>query len=263
MIWRVVIAFVLLVWFGRGFAERGADLDLPDLIDQSRASVLPVGTYAETDNPRFGFRGTGFVVGDGLSVITAAHVLPPQGDTSRGLVVQVPLGPPGRFESRQARPIASDLARDLVVLRIDGPALKPLSLANLAPREGRAVALLGFPLAGALGFSLVTHRGIVASITEMTLPAPTSATLSARVIRRMRDDPGIQVLQLDATVYPGNSGGPVLDGRSGEVIGVVSMTLVKATREAVIGNPSGITYAIPVQSVQDLLAKARSATHPR
>jgi hypothetical protein len=39
---------------------------------------LAVGTYNATDNPRFGFRGSGFVVGDGNLLITNAHVLPPE-----------------------------------------------------------------------------------------------------------------------------------------------------------------------------------------
>ncbi|MDP1045453.1 hypothetical protein Q6332_30925, partial [Klebsiella pneumoniae] len=42
-----------------------AAADLPALIERSKPSVVLVGTYSPTDNPRFGFRGTGFAVADG------------------------------------------------------------------------------------------------------------------------------------------------------------------------------------------------------
>ena len=46
-------------------AGRAAAAELPELVAAAKPSVLPVGTYNATDSPRFGFRGTGFVVGDG------------------------------------------------------------------------------------------------------------------------------------------------------------------------------------------------------
>ena len=53
--------------------------------------------------------------------------------------------------------------------------------------------------------------------------------------------------------YPGNSGSPVYDVESGEVIGIINMVFVKATRESALSQPSGITYAIPVNHLQSLL----------
>jgi S1-C subfamily serine protease len=61
------------------------------------------------------------------------------------------------------------------------------------------------------------------------------------------------VYQLDATAYPGNSGGPLLDAHGGQVVGIVNMVLVKGTRESALTNPTGITYAIPVRFARDLL----------
>jgi S1-C subfamily serine protease len=63
------------------------------------------------------------------------------------------------------------------------------------------------------------------------------------------------VFQLDATAYPGNSGGPLFDPRSGAVFGVISMVLVKGTRESALSQPSGITYAIPSRYVSEMLAR--------
>jgi S1-C subfamily serine protease len=64
------------------------------------------------------------------------------------------------------------------------------------------------------------------------------------------------VLQLDATAYPGNSGSPIYDPATGDVLGIVNMVFVKGTKEAALSQPSGITYAVPVQHLQALLRKA-------
>ena len=61
---------------------------LPDLIDRSRQAVVAVGTFAATDSPRFGFRGTGFAVGDGRRIVTCAHVIP--NPIEKDLMITVP-----------------------------------------------------------------------------------------------------------------------------------------------------------------------------
>ena len=65
------------------------------------------------------------------------------------------------------------------------------------------------------------------------------------------------MLQLDATAYPGNSGSPVYDPETGDVIGIINMVLVKGTKESALSQPSGITYAVPSRHLQGLLDKAR------
>lgn len=231
-------------------------LELPDLIAAARPSVVPVGTFSATDNPRFAFRGTGFAVGDGTLVVTNFHVLPSAVETAGAptLMVQAPRGP-GAFEGRIARVVASDRARDLALLKIEGEALPALPLAEGAlAREGLGIALIGFPIGGILGFSPVTHRGIISSITTIALPAPTAQRLEERAIARLRDGP-FEVYQLDATAYPGNSGGPVFDISTGRVVGVINMVLVRGTRESALSQPTGISYAIPVRFVRELLER--------
>ncbi|MFG6416601.1 S1C family serine protease [Roseateles sp. DC23W] len=233
--------------------------DLPALIDRSKPSVVLVGTYSPTDSPRFGFRGSGFVVADGNLVITNAHVLPAPDvpEAERRVAVQVRL-PTGDWEMRSARIAALDRPHDLVALRFDGapvPAL-PIAAPGVA-REGLAVLLMGFPIGGALGFSTVSHRGIIAAITPISLPAATARTLDPRALRQLRAG-SFDILQLDATAYPGNSGGPVLDQRSGEVVGVVNMVLTKAGKESALTQPSGISYAIPVAPLISLTEAAKT-----
>ena len=65
------------------------------------------------------------------------------------------------------------------------------------------------------------------------------------------------MFQLDATAYPGNSGGPLFDPRSGAVLGVINMVLTKSTRESAMSQPSGISYAIPSRYVLELMARHR------
>ena len=228
--------------------------DLVEVIAAAKASVLPVGTYSATGNPRFEFRGTGFVVGDGTQLVTNFHVLPAGAESESGPQMAV-IGSRTSTEGqvRKARVVATDRLRDLVLLQLEGGPLPTLKLAAAGSvREGQGIALMGFPLGGTLGFSVVTHRGIIASLTTVALPAATAQQLDARALSLLREG-NFEVLQLDATAYPGNSGGPVLDAESGLVLGVVNQVLVKSSRESALSSPTGITYAIPVALVHGLL----------
>ena len=236
-----------------------AAADLANTVARVRPSVLPVGTYKETDNPRFGFRGTGFVIGDGNHVVTSFHVLPAGFDSDSGPRLAVLIARPENtgHEARNARVVTTDRANDLALLRVDGPPMPALLLEDAGVvREGQAIALIGFPIGGTLGFSPVTHRGIIASITTLALPAPNSRLLDPRAVMRLRDG-NFEVYQLDATAYPGNSGGPVVDANTGLVLGVVNMVLVKGSRETALTHPTGISYAIPVRHLHELLKTAR------
>lgn len=250
-----------LAWALAAPAAPARGADLPALIAASRASVLPVGTFSPTDSPRFGFRGTGFVVGDGTLVATNFHVLAPGADTAEpgsGPQMMVMLGRVGdQSMGRRARVVATDRARDLALLRVEGPPLQALPLAEPgSAREGADIALMGYPIGGTLGFAMVTHRGIVASITTAALPAATASNLDPRALLRLREG-NFELLQLDATAYPGNSGGPVFDIATGRVIGVVNMVLVKAGRESALSAPTGISYAVPVAALRALMAEVR------
>ena len=68
------------------------------------------------------------------------------------------------------------------------------------------------------------------------------------------------VYQLDATAYPGNSGSAMYNQETGDVIGVINKVFVQDTKEGAISKPSGITYAIPVKWVRELLKKNNVAS---
>jgi S1-C subfamily serine protease len=155
--------------------------------------------------------------------------------------------------ARRARVLASDRATDLALLKIEGSALPPVTLAEAgSAREGQSIGLMGFPIGGQLGYSPVTHRGIIASITTVAVQAPTAGQLDPRAVLKLREG-NFEVFQLDATAYPGNSGGPVFDADSGRVLAIVNMVLVKSSRESALTNPTGISYAIPVRHLLEML----------
>jgi S1-C subfamily serine protease len=229
-----------------------------DVIARIKPSIVAVGTFQPLRNPPFAFRGTGFAVGDGTLVVTNHHVLPAQLDSARkeSLVVAIP-GPAGstQAQARQARAIATDKEYDLALLRIEGPALPALELAESAQaREGQAVLFTGFPIGPVLGLIPATHRAMVSALTPIALPARSTRELSARAVTQLAGG-AYKVLQLDGTAYPGNSGSPLYDARSGQVIGVINMVFVKGTKEAALTQPSGISYAIPVQPLIELIKR--------
>ena len=232
--------------------------DMASAIARVKPSVLLVGTFKRTSNPRFGLRGTGFVVLSGNLAITNAHVLPQAAevDVDASLVVQIRLSQ-NEWQMRQAVVLEVDKIHDLALLRFEGPPVAALSVRDSANvREGQAVAFMGFPIGGALGFSPVTHRGMVSAITPAALPVASAQQLNEQVIRSMRGGSSFDIFQLDATAYPGNSGGPLFDPDSGEVLGVVNMVFIKGTKEAALSSPSGITYAIPSSFVLQLLQRS-------
>lgn len=231
-------------------------VELPEMIERVKPSVVVVGTHQLTRSPQFVMRGTGFVVGDGRQVATNAHVLPEALDVAAGetLVVVARTGTTGA-QQRPARALAVDKIHDIALLRIDGQALPAVSLHESEPvKEGQSVAFTGFPIGGVLGLIPVTHRGIVSAITPIVLPGANARQLNARVVQQIRSG-SFDVYQLDATAYPGNSGGPLYELNRGEVIGIINMVFVKESKESVLSKPSGISFAIPVRFLRELMEK--------
>ena len=225
-------------------------------IERVKGSVVAVGTFERTRVPAFQFRATGFAVGDGSLVATNAHALPAILDSERREILVVAIPVPGREpQVREAREDTVDTGTDLAVLKINGPPLPALKLGGLeGVREGQSVLFTGFPIGGVLGIFAATHRGMVAAITPIVVPPPVAANLNPRVLRRLTTG-SFPVLQLDATAYPGNSGSPVYDPESGEVLGIMNKVFVQGTKETVLTHPSGISYAIPAKHLQALLTK--------
>ena len=247
---RVIFGSLLLT----GFLPV-ARADLPQTIEKIRPSVVGVATYEKTRSPAISVLGTGFAVGDGQYVITNAHVTPPFLDTENKETLIILTGRGKEVQPREAVEIAQDIEHDIALLKIKGAPLVPMVLGSTADvREGQSYAFTGFPIGAILGLFHVTHRAIISSLTPIVIPGRTTRDLNEHSVNRLRKT--FDVFQLDATAYPGNSGSPLYNPDTGEVIGVLNMVFVKQTKENVLSDPSGIAYAIPINYVTELLKRA-------
>ncbi len=227
-------------------------VEFADVVAKVKPSVVGIGIHTPTSRPQNILQGTGFVIGDGHYVVTNAHVLPTELDESLLQKIAVFIGSGKQAKIRQAEIIIISELYDLAVLKISGSALPALILANEKFRgDGNYIAFIGFPIGSVLGLYPVTHRGIIASTTPTVVPAQSAGQISIKMLKRMKTP--YLVYQLHATAYPGNSGSAMYDMKTGEVLGVINKVFVQATKEAVISNPSGITYAIPVKYLHQIL----------
>lgn len=237
-----------------GFSARTQAGQLPDIIEKIKPAIVGIGTYQRTRTPPAVFRGTGFVIGDGLHVLTNAHVLPVAIDKSKYEVLAVFSRDGKKQTVRQAVEIAKDESHDVALLRIGGSPLPSVRLGDSAKvREGEQYAFTGYPIGMVLGLNPVTHRGIVSAISPIAIPAHTAQRLNSKIIRRLSEP--YDVFQLDATAYPGNSGSPLYDILSGEVVGIINKVFVQETKENLLERPSGISYAIPIKYAVSLLTE--------
>ena len=140
--------------------------------------------------------GSGVVISRDGFVITSAHVVV---GTSRGAASFVD-GHEARFEV-----IGRDPLSDLAVLRLDGDALHPADLGDASTLQvGQLVVAIGNPL----GFAGSVTAGVVSALGRAL---PLSSGRAGRLVEN--------VIQTDAALNPGNSGGALADGR-GRVIGI-------------------------------------------
>ena len=156
---------------------------LADLIESVQADVVQITTG--------GGSGSGFILtADGL-VVTNEHVVA-GADT-----VGVWLTNGRRYDGDV---LERDATADLALVRIDdNDSFDAIPVGNPdAVRMGDEVLALGFPIADRIGNSMTVTRGIVSSI---------------------RTQAGVDLLQTDAALNPGNSGGPLVNS-AGQVIGV-------------------------------------------
>lgn len=248
---RVALLGTLLVGFSCLSATVHAEFS--DTIEKVKPSIVAIGTFKQTSSPPFVLRGTGFVVGNGSLIATNSHVIPESTDPDGPTLVIQTRSVNGEVQLRRAQLASRDKGHDLAVLRIEGQKLPALTLANSETvREGQSIGFTGFPIGGVLGFSPVTHRGIVSSITPIALPGGNAQQLNPRLIRQLKSG-AFNIFQLDATAYPGNSGSPVFETETGSVIGIINMVFIKGSRESALSQPSGISYAIPSIYLKSLL----------
>ncbi len=166
-------------------------------------------------------QGSGFILNkDGL-ILTNNHVI----DNAQR--VEVTLSDKHQYK---ATVVTVDKGHDLALLKINAPNLVPATLAESSSNlvVGQRVYAIGNPF----GLSGTMTRGIISAI---------------RSIRGGQGNPIEDAIQTDASVNPGNSGGPLLNSR-GEVIGITTMIASNGADQS-----SGIGFAIPINTAKAVL----------
>jgi S1-C subfamily serine protease len=230
-------------------------VNLPALIKKISPTIVGLGTHIPLRSPRVIMNGTGFVILNGKYIVTNAHVIPERYKMAPKERVVVLLGHGEKPEVVFTEIIKIDKRYDLAILKLlRGPAASSavLSKSKKLKPSGTEVIFTGFPLGAVMGLYPVTHKGMISAITPIIRPQVSSAYLDAHMLRQ----PRINVYQLDAVAYPGSSGSPVFDVNTGEVIAIINSVAIKKTKEKAISQPSGITFAIPVSHLNDLIKSA-------
>jgi S1-C subfamily serine protease len=195
-----------------------------------RGVVQVLATAVVSENPFFGAQearllGSGFVIDKAGHVVTNYHVV--EGASK----VEVSFS--GNDEM-PATVVGRDPSTDIAVLRIkraQSRALTPLPLGNSSQvRVGDAVVAIGNPF----GLERTVTAGIVSAL-QREITAPNGFAID-------------EVIQTDAAINKGNSGGPLLNA-DGQVIGVNSQI------ESESGGNVGIGFAIPINTVKDVVSQ--------
>jgi S1-C subfamily serine protease len=222
-------------------SRSGNGLSIAEIYDRAAPGVVQVNTTSRVEggvDPFFGFDvpdetrralGSGFVIDKSGYIVTNYHVI--QGADS----VEVSFS---NDDSMKAKIVGRDPSTDIALLKVEANprALRPLSLGNSAAlRVGDDVLAIGNPL----GFERSATRGIVSAV-QRPLRAPSGFTID-------------HVIQTDAALNRGNSGGPLMNVL-GQVIGVNSA--IETGGEGADGN-IGIGFAVPINTVRDVVAQLK------
>lgn len=177
--------------------------------------------------------GSGVVFRDGGLVLTNEHVV------GGARTVQLALASGERVP---ATVVGTDSITDLAVLRAERTDLPPASFRTELPATGEIVLAMGTPL----GFRNSVTLGVVSGVGR---EIPGSAGQSRALV---------DLIQTDAAISPGNSGGALVD-TAGRVVGINDAYLPPQTGAVSIG------FAIPAATAQDVaqdLLDDGQATHP-
>ncbi len=175
-------------------------------------------------------QGSGFIVNANGIILTNAHVVKDAKE------VTVKLTDRREFA---AKVLGSDPKTDIAVLKIDAKNLPVVNIGNPSIlRPGEWVLAIGSPF----GFENTVTAGVV-SAKGRSLP----------------DDSAVPFIQTDVAVNPGNSGGPLFNGR-GEVIGINSQIYSRT------GGYQGVSFAIPIDlatRIKDQIVAHGKVEHAR
>jgi S1-C subfamily serine protease len=191
-----------------------------DVVDRVGPSVAAIRVDSEASHAG---SGSGFLFTPDGYLLTNSHVVragragPP--GRPAGLRYRISLSDARTFDARW---VGDDPDTDLAVLQIDGLSQGALTHASLGSALGVRRGEIAIAIGNPLGFEQTVTSGIVSALGR------SMRTSTGRLIPN--------VIQTDAALNPGNSGGPLLNAR-GEVIGV---------NTAIIAGAQSICFAVAV-----------------
>ncbi len=192
-------------------------------------SIVSVDVISEVSEGLLRGSGTGIVLTADGEILTNAHVI----EGAETVSVRLP----GETEPRRATVLASDVGRDLALLRIDADGLQPATFAAAGDiRVGDPVLAVGFALA--LDGDPSVTQGIVSALDRT----------SADDVRALKG-----LIQTDTPISSGNSGGPLVNSL-GQVVGVV--TFVATGEKGSQANDLG--FAISNQELMPTIDRLRA-----
>ena len=233
-VWLMVLSVILLVGaFQWGFAEAAAragarrQTAIVQAIDHTSAAVVSVSAWRGRGYSRGA--GSGVIVHPAGFVVTNSHVI------SGATRVTVKLF--RQKDNLNTRVVANDPRADLALLQIEGGQRWPY--VSLAPSQE--------VILGETAIAIGNPRGLGDSITVGVVSA---MRRSAKVSNggTMRN-----LIQTDASINTGNSGGPLIN-LDGELIGINTSILPSA---------QGIAFAIPADGVAEMVTGVLGHTAPR
>lgn len=224
---------------GKALEVEGGYCALPDgdLLDAYSNAVVRavervgpsvVRIHPMLEDPRLSGVGSGFAIGEGGLILTNSHVV--QG-ASRYIVITAE----GR--SFTARCVGDDPDTDLAVIKIDQNVDLPIARLGDSKklRRGQLVIAIGAPL----GFEATVTTGVVSAL--------------GRSLRGERGRLIEDLIQTDAALNPGNSGGPLVNS-TGEVVGIAT---------AIIAGYQGLCFAVAANTARFVVAELLAHGHVR
>lgn len=202
-------------------AQTGTELSLQEIYAKCAPSVVSV--KATTEDSWMYSWGTGIIISEDGYIVTNTHVLGGCTEAEIGLIDGT---------TYEARLVGANASNDISLLKIDAKGLTPAEFAlTNGLQVGDSVSAIGNPLGES--YRLTMTNGIVSAIS--------------REINRKGKI--MNLLQTNAAINEGNSGGPLFNDR-GQVIGITNMKIV-APSDGV----EGIGFAIPSDTVKDIVDK--------
>ena len=199
----------------------GAALDFSEIYDKCVPSVVGIKSFIG-DSPDYYGWGSGVIISSDGYVLTNTHVID-DGDSAKVVLYD--------GSEYEAKLVGYDAQSDIAVIKIEAEGLTAAEFASSSGlRVGNSVAAIGNPLSPDLRLTMT--RGIISALNREISYNGTVMSL----------------IQTDASINEGNSGGPLFNDR-GQVIGITNMKMISTFGSGI----EGLGFAIPSDTVQAIV----------